>query len=145
METGTIIQVERVFPVTSSVLWRALTDPIQMKQWYFDIHGFRAEEGFEDSFAGEGRTGKKFVHECRILEVVRGRKLSHSWSYKDLKGYSEVSFELFPLGNNTKLVLTHKGIPSFSENGPDFALESFTEGWNYIVNKSLQEYVEKMA
>ena len=143
METGTIIQVEKTFPISSSVIWNALTDPTEMKQWYFDIPDFKAEVGFEFSFTGEGRTGQKFVHQCRILRVIPERLLSYSWTYEGLNGYSEVSFELLPIGNDTKLVLMHKGVPSFSENGPDFAPESFTEGWNYIVNKSLEEFLNK--
>jgi uncharacterized protein YndB with AHSA1/START domain len=138
---GAIIQTERIFPVTADRLWAALTDPSEMKQWYFDVPEFKAEVGNEFSFTGHGRTGEKFIHNCRVIEVVPGKKIVYSWAYEGKEGYSEVCFELFPADSSTKLVLTHTGTDSFEKNGPDFAVESFTEGWNYIVNTSLKNYL----
>ncbi len=94
-------------------------------------------------FAGEGKEGEKYVHLCEITEVVPKEKLSYSWQYENLPGKSVVTFELFPEENNTKVKLTHEGIESFRANGPDFAKESFAEGWTMIIGTSLKNFVEK--
>ena len=44
------IIVERTLNARPAMVWRALTDPEQMKQWYFEIDGFKAEAGNEGSF-----------------------------------------------------------------------------------------------
>jgi len=75
--------------------------------------------------------------------VIKQKKLSYTWRYENYEGNSLVSFELFAEGDKTKLKLTHKGIETFANNGNDFKKESFAEGWNYIVGKSLPAYLEK--
>jgi len=51
--------IERTFRVPVSRVWEALTDKDQMKQWYFDVSGFRPEVGFAFSFAGKGNEGEQ--------------------------------------------------------------------------------------
>ena len=60
-----------------------------------------------------------------------------------MKGYSVVTFELFPEGDATRLKLTHEGIESFRENGPDFAKESFMQGWTELIGTLLKNFIEK--
>lgn len=140
MENHSII-IEEVFPVTIDRVWAALTDPMQMKQWYFNIPDFHAEPGFEFSFQG-GTEKRQYVHLCRITEVRMREKLVHTWEYKGYEGKSVVSFELFHEGNNTRLRLTHSGVDSFPSDEPDFAVENFRKGWSEIIGKSLREFLE---
>lgn len=135
--------VERVLNAPVSKVWQAITDNSKMKQWYFDLKAFKAEVGFEFQFAGQGRKGEQYIHLCRVTEVIPEKKLAYSWKYKDYPGESVVSFELFPEGNKTRLVLTHRGLDSFPSDSPDFAIESFTEGWTAIVGTNLKDFVEK--
>ena len=55
------------------------------------------------------------------------------------------TFELFPDENSTTLKLTHTGIESFSQDNPDFTLESFTQGWTYLICESLKNYLESSS
>lgn len=114
-----------------------------MRHWYFDLKEFKPVIGFEFSFYGEGRKGEKYLHLCKITEVIPGKKLSYSWRYEGLPGISYVIFELFDEGENTRVVLTHEGLETFATDNPDFAKESFNEGWNYILNTSLKDFLEK--
>jgi uncharacterized protein YndB with AHSA1/START domain len=122
-------------------VWKAITDKDEMKQWYFDIESFKPEVGFEFQFTGENE-GRKFVHLCKILEVVPGKKLKHSWKYEGHPGESFVTFELFEENGKTRVRLTHEGLESFG-GGADFAKENFVAGWNEIIGTRLKEYVEK--
>ncbi|WP_462221480.1 SRPBCC family protein [Ferruginibacter sp.] len=136
------IRMERIYNAKVKKVWQAITDNNQMKQWYFDIAEFKPEVGFEFQFTGEGKDGEKYIHLCKVVEVIKEKKLTYSWRYDGFEGNSFVTFELSAEGEETKLKLTHTGLETFPTNNPDFAKESFTEGWNYITGTSLKQFVE---
>lgn len=135
--------IERRYSAPVEKVWKAITDKDEMKQWYFDLSEFKPVVGFEFQFTGEGHKGEKYLHLCKITDVVPNKKLTYSWRYDGYEGNSFVTFELFEEGDKTRLKLTHEGLETFPMNNPDFAKESFAEGWTYIVGKSLKEFVEK--
>lgn len=132
--------IEQVYHVPASKVWEAITDNEQMKKWYFRIPYFKPVVGFEFSFSG-GANGV-YKHLCKVIEVIPGRKLTHSWRYEGYPGNSLVSFELFEEGKRTRLKLTHTGLESFKEAGSDFQPEKFSEGWTYILGTSLKGFLE---
>lgn len=133
---------EEVYNASAERVWKALTDKDEMKQWYFDLPGFKAEEGFEFSFYGEGKTGSKYLHVCKVTEAVPLKKLSYTWSYEGYAGVSTVTFGLFEEGDKTRVRLTHEGLENFPGDNNDFLRENFVEGWNYFIGKSLRAFVE---
>lgn len=133
--------VERTFNAPVQKVWEAITDNAKMKQWYFDLEEFRPEVGFEFRFYG-GTEENKYLHICKITEVVPRKRLTHSWRYDGHPGDSFVTYELFPEGDKTKLRLTHTGLETFPSL-PDFARTNFEMGWNHIIGKSLPGYLEK--
>ena len=135
-------EIERTYNVPVAKVWKAITDKDEMKQWYFDLAEFKTEVGFEFQFYGEGKEGQKYLHLCKITEVVPGKKLTYTWRYDGYEGNSFVTFELFPEVDKTRLKLTHEGVESFSMNGPDFAKESFAAGWTEITGTALKNFVE---
>lgn len=137
--------IEKIYNAPVEKVWKAITDKDQMKQWYFDLAEFKPEPGFEFQFYGEGRKGEKYLHLCKISEVVPLKKLKYSWRYKGYEGISFVTFELFSETGRTRLKLTHEGLETFPANNPDFAKESFAEGWTYITGKSLKEFLETVS
>lgn len=142
METQPLI-VERTLNAPASKIWEALTDNDKMKQWYFKLDNFEPRVGFEFSFPGQGSTGEKYTHLCRITAVEPEKKLSYTWRYEDFPGNSEVSFELFPDGDKTLVRITHTGLETMPQNGPDFSVSSFTKGWTHILGISLTKFVEE--
>ena len=80
------IVIERVYNAPVNKVWKALTNKVQMKQWYFDIPAFKPEVGFEFQFHGEGKTGEKFLHLCKITDAVENKILRHSWRYEGYEG-----------------------------------------------------------
>jgi uncharacterized protein YndB with AHSA1/START domain len=135
--------LEHTYQAPVKKVWEDITDKAKMKQWYFDLSEFRPEVGFEFSFTGQGSKGEKYIHLCKILEVVENKKISYSWTYKDYQGYSVVTFELFEEGEDkTRLKLTHAGLETFPGTG-DFARTSFEAGWNQLIGTSLTNFVEK--
>lgn len=141
MKKDTVI-VEKTYNAPVAKVWKAITDKRQMKEWYFDLSAFKPELGFEFRFSGKGKDGETFLHLCKITELVLEKKLVYSWRYEGYEGVSFVSFELFPEGEHTRLLLTHEGLESFPAVA-SFARDSFLEGWTYLVQTSLKEFVEK--
>ena len=136
------IIIERTFNASIEQVWKALTDKMQMKEWYFDLKEFKAEVGFEFQFTG-GPPEKTYLHLCKITEVIPGRRLSHSWRYDGYAGNSFVTFELFDEGGKTRVKLTHTGLESFPKENLDLARHNFEAGWTDIIGRSLKEFVEK--
>jgi len=141
METQPFV-IERTYNAPIAKVWEAITDNDKMKEWYFKMENFKPEVGFTFTFEG-GSKEKTYIHLCEITEVIPGKKLTHSWAYKDYPGESYVTWELFDEGGKTRLKLTHVGLETFPQNKPDFAKESFSKGWTYITGTSLANFLEK--
>lgn len=134
--------IERTFNALIEKVWKAITDKIAMKQWYFDLAEFKPVVDFEFEFSG-GPPEKEYLHKCKVTEVIPGKKLTYSWRYEGYEGISYVTFELFPEGNKTRVKLTHAGLETFPASNPDLAKKNFAEGWTDIIGRSLKEFLEK--
>jgi uncharacterized protein YndB with AHSA1/START domain len=143
-QMDTPVVLERTFNAPVEKVWKAITDIDQMKQWYFpQLESFKPEEGFETEF-NVHHEGRDYFHIWKISKVVPLKKLSVEWKYKGYPGNSLVSFELFPQGDKTKLVLTHEKIETFDpEKYPELAPKNFREGWTQFMDKALKEFLEK--
>lgn len=135
--------IERRYNAPIEKVWQAITDHNEMKKWYFNIDNFKPEVGFEFSFAGEGKEGEKYIHLCKVIEVVKEKKLTYSWRYEGFEGNSFVTFELIAEDGKTKLTLTHAGLETFpATTNHAFSKENFTNGWTHIIGTSLKEFTE---
>lgn len=139
---ATPLIIERIYNAPVTIVWHALTNREAMKQWYFNIDDFKPEVGFEFHFYG-GSEEKQYKHLCRITQVVPEQKIAYTWRYENYPGDSEVTFELFPEGNDTRVRLTHTGLETFPKDSKDFAVSSFTAGWTEIIGTLLKNFVEK--
>lgn len=135
--------IERTFNAPAKTVWKAITEEALMRQWYFNLPGFKAEVGFKFQFTGGKDPDRQYLHLCEILEVIPEKKLKHSWRYDGYEGNSFVTFELFAEGDKTKLKLTHEGLETFPISNTDLAAENFAKGWTDIVGRSLKEFLEK--
>lgn len=137
--------IEKTFNAPIGLVWKAITDKNEMKKWYFDIDKFEAMVGFEFQFAAGEEPYKKYMHLCKIMEVIPNKKLSYTWRYEGYEGYegdSLVSIELFEEGKKTRLKLSHYGLETFPASNPDFVKTNFEAGWGHIIGKALLEYLE---
>jgi uncharacterized protein YndB with AHSA1/START domain len=137
---GSVV-IERLFDAPVEKVWRAITEPEQITQWFaVTIREFKAEVGFE----------AQVLTECgdllwKVTEVATGSKFAYSWSYPDGNGHSVVTWELFPEGPRTRLRLVHTGLDTFDTTAyPKRKREGFFGGWTHFAGK-LKEFVEKAA
>lgn len=136
--------LERTYNASPKQVWKAITDPDQMKQWYLPIEDFRAEVGFETQFDHHA-LGKVFPHAWKVTEVVPGEKISYEWRYPGFPGNSLVTFELAPDGAGTRITLTHTGLETFGgDNTLGLMPQNFKEGWEYFIGSQLKNFVERV-
>ncbi len=134
------LTLEYTYNVPATKVWQALTDPEQMKAWYFDIPSFKPEQGFHFRFSA-GNPEQQYVHQCRITAAHAPGNLAYTWAYEGYTGSSEVSFTLYEEAGKTRLVLVHSGLDSFPQE-PAFARDSFLQGWTMILGTNLKHYLE---
>ena len=134
------IVFEDSYKAPVQMVWRSISDNSEMKKWYFDIEELILEPGFEFEFVA-GTAEKKYLHTCKIMEVVENKKLSYSWRYDGYAGDSLVTFELSEIAGLTYLKLTHEGVTSFPSTNPDFVKENFIAGWKAILGTNLPNFL----
>lgn len=140
MESRSVV-IERVLNAPVAAVWKAISDVKEMRKWYFELEDFRPEPGFKFTFTGCADEGVAYKHLCEVLESVKEKRLTHSWTYDGYPGSSLVTWELEKQGDKTLLRLTHSGIGSFAANGVNFSSKSFTEGWTGFAD-ALNAYLE---
>ena len=149
------VVIERIFNANVDLIWRMWTEPDYFKKWY-GPKGFSVPVAEMDLRVG----GKRLIcmaspdgsmKMCTIgeyLEITPNQRLIYSESPADEngnqvspsvmgmpKGYPEttqVSVILEDLGERTKMIMRHSGIPASSGAGG---------GWNQAFDK-LEDYVK---
>ena len=132
--------VERTLNAPVALVWKALTDKEDIKQWSFDLREFAPVVGFEFQFDVE-HEGFRYCHRCKVTEAIPNRRLAYTWRYEGHAGDSLVTFDLFAEGSKTRVKLTHEGLETFPKL-PAFAKANFLGGWTQIVGSSLKDFVE---
>lgn len=136
------LKIEREVDAPAARVWQALTDPDELKNWMPFFSGFQPVVGHKITFKLGRDPQHQYTHISKVIEVVEGKKLTYGWRYDGYAGDSHVSFELFPEGDKTRVVLTHTILEPFPVDNPDFASGNFAEGWNFTAD-GLKKYVEK--
>jgi uncharacterized protein YndB with AHSA1/START domain len=136
------IIVEQTFRAPIEPVWRAITDPEQMRKWFFEpIAEFRPESGFATRFVV--RSGDiEYPHLWRVTQAIAPTRLVYEWSYEGFPGESFVAWDLAETSDGTRLRLTHTGIDSFPQDNPAFTRKSCEAGWNWFLCDRLKAFLE---
>jgi uncharacterized protein YndB with AHSA1/START domain len=146
MNTSDPIVIDKLYKAPANLVWQAITAREHTKQWYFDFpESFKLNVGQEFEWTAGEPGGKQWLHKGRMLEIIDGKKLVHSWEYPGYSGTSKVTWELSSEDNNTtRLNFSHEFTVPFDPNEPGFKRENFVAGWNHIINIALEEYLQKI-
>jgi uncharacterized protein YndB with AHSA1/START domain len=144
-KTDQPIIVEQIFQTSAHILWSAITELDQMKQWFFEnIESFSAVEGFETEFAVSNEN-RVFTHLWKIITVVPAKRITYNWKYREYEGDSLVTFEIIKENEIVKLKLTTMVTEDFPDTIPEFKRESCIQGWNYFICGRLKEYISLIS
>ena len=88
-------------------VWRALTDPVLLKEWLLPVVGLELEPGAAFTFKTQPYPGWDGIVNCRMLEIDANKKLSYTWAVPFLD--TVVTFTLAPTASGTRLSLVQSG------------------------------------
>lgn len=137
-ETSTSLELKRVIKADPESVFRAWTDPAEMKEWY-SPEGATVDQVESDPTVG-GRyrvvmntpSGLHVAHGI-YREVDPPRRLVFSWAWEggqDLKeGETLVTVELFDRDGSTELVLTHERFATAESR------DGHGQGWSSALNR----------
>lgn len=134
---------EETFDAPIAVVWKAITDKDQMRQWFFEtMTDFEPELGFETQFNVRCEE-RDYLHLWKVTDVVMRKRIACQWRYGGYAGNSSVTWELSETPSGTKLKLTHEGTETFPQDNPVFSRESGQAGWDYFLRESLKAFLER--
>ena len=136
------ITVETTFSAPVDAVWKAITDPDQMRKWFFSaMTDFEPRVGFETQFNVHVE-GMDFLHMWKIKEVDPGRKIAYGWKYEEYPGDATVVWELSETPDGTKLSFRQDGLETFPQDNPMFTREAAQGGWDYFLLQNLPAFLD---
>lgn len=146
--TGNEIRKTVEIGASPEVVFRALSDPKELTNWFPDAAVFEQRVGgkfkfsfFKDSTSDSCGRDKDYFNEGKILEFVPNKKIVYTWKWIDTEDFPEtiVTWELEPLGKDkTRLTLTHTG---FTGKEPSHkSAEDHNRGWSMHLDKLVAYY-----
>jgi uncharacterized protein YndB with AHSA1/START domain len=135
---ATTLRIKRIFNVSRDRVFRAWTDPKELKQWCAPGEDYTTPIAEVDlRVGGKYRIGmqpkgQETAHIATGVyrEVKPPEKLVYSWWWEGATQHEEtlVTVEFRDLGGSTELVLTHELFPD------EVARDKHTEGWTGCLN-----------
>ena len=105
------IRKEILIPQPRETVWRAITDSATLAEWMFP-NDFQPRVGHQFTFRVPGNPKMNFdglTVRCQVLECDPPGKLLFSWSAGGAVENTQVSFQLEPDGDGTRLFFEHSG------------------------------------
>ncbi|HEV2479831.1 MAG TPA: SRPBCC domain-containing protein [Puia sp.] len=135
--------LERVFDSPPERVWQALTGKEEIGHWFMTVDDFKPRQDYEFTLVAE-HNDKRYIHLCRVTEVVDRQRLSYSFRFQNHLGITYVTWELFKEGKKTRVKLTHRGLERIAHAGPEYARNNFVQGWNIFLGERLVSWLQQM-
>lgn len=134
------IRIEQIFPFSKEVVWKAITDKTEIKEWYMDIQDYDPVVGKKIQFYESD--AQKYLHEIEFLEVIPQALIKHTWRHPNhSKGTSTVTWLLEEVPGGARLSLIHEGTDQFADAGEGFSTGDFEFGWTGFIQMGLKLYL----
>jgi uncharacterized protein YndB with AHSA1/START domain len=135
----TSLQIKRFINAPRDRVYRAWTEPAQLKEWW------GPESVRTRNFVAEARVGGKYRWDLinqegeemsvfgEYRELVPGKKIVFTWKWDDDENWenrdSIVTVELSDCDGGTELLLKHEQLPS------EESRDRHNEGWNSVLHR----------
>jgi uncharacterized protein YndB with AHSA1/START domain len=90
-------------------VWRALTDPVLLKEWLLPATGLKLERGAAFSLKIDPLPNWDGTVSCQMLEIEPYQTLSYTWVVGEMGLDTVVTFRLSPTASGTLLSLVQTG------------------------------------
>jgi uncharacterized protein YndB with AHSA1/START domain len=138
-----VIEKNVVIDASPEVVFKAITDPKELTNWFPDHAIMEAKLGGKVKFSfykDKERKDRELecIPEGTIIELIPNKKVSYTWHQPNIPDFPRtvVTWELEEIADNkTRVKLLHTGF----EPGRLFKHD---EGWSYYLNR-LQSYCKK--
>jgi uncharacterized protein YndB with AHSA1/START domain len=139
-----VIEKNVVIDASPEVVFKAITDPKELTNWFPDHAIMEAKLGGKVKFSfykdKERKDGElECVPEGTIVELIPNKKVSYTWRQTNTPDFPRtiVTWELEEIADNkTQVKLLHTGFE------PGKLFKQHDEGWSYFLNR-LQSYCKK--
>jgi uncharacterized protein YndB with AHSA1/START domain len=144
------IEREILIDAPVDVVWRAVTEPEQVRRWFADEVDMEAKAGYEGSLTfNDKATNRSLSFQVTVQSVQPVRSLSYRWLHPQgaaaVEGNSTlVEFTLTPEGDGTRLHVVESGLErmGWPQEQQDTFVDEHTHGWvTYLAH--LRELVER--
>ncbi len=147
------VEREILIDAAPEVVWRVITQPEQVSQWFTDDADFESRSGAEGAFTWtrDGRNGKKQADVVVPIEVVDAepfRRFAFRWNHApgtrpDESNSALVEFSLAREEGGTRLTVVESGIDAVTadEAAKTHYMADHERGWE----KHLGELVDYLA
>ena len=143
MQTAMKIERSVVIKAKQERVWKALTTPEQMVQWFERIEFERLEAGQKIKFSWEPNDSVDFNETYgEITLVVPISRFGYSWQVAPPDPTSTfVIFDLETIAEGTRVTVTETGFEALSDSQREKRYQDNVGGWEYVTN-SLAAFVE---
>jgi len=131
------------FKVSKVELWNAITNPEEMKKWYFEIMpDFKPEVGFKTQFLISVED-RNYTHLWEVTDMILQEMIKTRWHYEEHPGDSYVIFEIIEIEGGTRLKATCEITEDFPQDLPEFKRDSGVAGWKFLIQDRLVNHLAK--
>ena len=136
-DTATSLTLTRVIRADREAVFRAWTDPAEMKKWFCPEGGTVDEAESDLAVGGRFKVAMRLPHGVSVAtgvyrEIEPPSRLAFTWRWEGGEGVKEgetlVTLELHERGDATELVLTHEGFATGE------ARDGHEQGWSSALN-----------
>ncbi|MBI1259549.1 MAG: hypothetical protein GC204_18940 [Chloroflexi bacterium] len=140
-----VMKIERsvVIKAKQERVWKALTTPAQMVQWFERIEFERLEAGQKIKFSWEPNDSVDFNETYGEITTVEPiSRFGYSWQIAPPDPTSTfVIFDLETIPEGTRVTVTETGFEALSDSQREKRYQDNLGGWEYVTN-SLAQFVE---
>jgi uncharacterized protein YndB with AHSA1/START domain len=137
-----------IIDTSPDVVFKAITDPYELANWFPDNAEFDRRIGGKVRFTFNKERSKEldgdYSPQGKVKEFIPNKKVSYTWQLKDTPGFPEttVTWELEQIDpNKTRVNLVHSGFTGKEEGKLSF--KEHDQGWSYFLDR-LKKYCEKL-
>jgi uncharacterized protein YndB with AHSA1/START domain len=138
-----IIEQDIRIYASAAWIWKALTDPSEIENWWSDEVVLEAKVGGAFREVWEDDDGKKQLASGKVLKLKNNEFITFTWREKDWPktANTQCTLTIQDQGKHRTLTVAHAGWETLPEADRTQTMKDFKVGWNYHL-KELQAYLD---